>query len=166
MFAPNVPLSKIVFNKYDTDHSGSITIQEFKFMAYDLGYYLSDTELDLAVKKLDKSGSDAITYEDFNKWWKTADRWKDLQLSEENMAILSAISGQFQMFDLDKSGSINKEEFQNYSKEVAKKGNITIAEQEKMFNDLDVNHDGQVTFNELVDYLNAKYQGDLSKYFS
>jgi len=25
------------------------------------------------------------------------------------MAILSAISGQFQMFDLDKSGSINKE---------------------------------------------------------
>jgi len=33
-------------------------------MAYDLGYYLSDTELDLAVKKLDKSGSDAITYED------------------------------------------------------------------------------------------------------
>jgi len=64
MFAPNVPLSKIVFNKYDTDHSGSITIQEFKFMAYDLGYYLSDTELDLAVKKLDKSGSDAITYED------------------------------------------------------------------------------------------------------
>ncbi|OUM67339.1 hypothetical protein PIROE2DRAFT_5196 [Piromyces sp. E2] len=82
------------------------------------------------------------------------------------MAILSAISGQFQMFDLDKSGSINKEEFQNYSKEIAKKGNISIMESEKMFNDLDVNHDGEITFNELVDYLYAKYQGDFSKYFS
>ncbi|ORX43596.1 EF-hand [Piromyces finnis] len=166
MFYPNAPLSKIMFNKYDTDGSGSITVQEFKYMAYDLGYYLSDTELEFAVKKLDKTGSDSITYDDFKKWWGTTDRWNQLKLSEENMAILSAISGQFQMFDVDKSGSIDKHEFQNYCKEIAKKGKITTAEEEEMFRNLDINHDGNVSFNELIDYLYAKYEGDLSRYFS
>jgi len=166
MFYQNAPLSKIMFNKYDTDHSGTITVQEFKFMAYDLGYYLSDTEVDLAVKKLDKTGSDSISYDDFQKWWKSSDRWNQLKLSEENLAILSAISGQFQMFDVDKSGSINKDEFRSYCKEIAKKGKVSVTEEEKMFNDLDNNHDGEISFNELVDYLNAKYNGDLSQYFS
>jgi len=57
-------ISNIMFKKYDTDNSGSITIKEFRNMSYDLGYYLSDTELELAVKKLDRTGSGSITYDD------------------------------------------------------------------------------------------------------
>eukprot|EP00833_Pecoramyces_ruminatium_P007045 jgi/Orpsp1_1/1181077/evm.model.c7180000075767.1 len=60
----SLPISRIVFNKYDKDNSGTITIDEFKLMAYDLGYYLSDNELNMAIKKLDKNGGDSVTYND------------------------------------------------------------------------------------------------------
>jgi len=60
----NMPLSKIIFNKYDTDSSGTITATEFKYMAYDLGYYISDNELEIAIKTVDSSGTGAITYDD------------------------------------------------------------------------------------------------------
>jgi len=166
MFTQNLPLSQIVFNKYDTDHSGSITVPEFRFMAYDLGYYLNDTELELAVKKLDKSNAGSITYDNFCSWWKTADRWNELKLSDENMALLSAVSGQFQMFDKDKSGAIDKTEFKRFCKEITNKKKVPPAEEKAMFEALDANGDGKISFNEFVDYLNAKYQGDLSKYFS
>jgi len=61
------PISKIMFKKYDIDESGSITIDEFKNMSYDLGYYLSDTEINLAIKRISKPGSDSITYDECKK---------------------------------------------------------------------------------------------------
>jgi len=56
------PISEVMFNRYDKDRSGSITIDEFRDLSYSLGYYLNDTELDIAVKKLDKSGTGSISY--------------------------------------------------------------------------------------------------------
>jgi hypothetical protein len=35
-------LSRRVFDKYDTDKSGSIRPEEFKFLCYDLGHHLSE----------------------------------------------------------------------------------------------------------------------------
>jgi len=63
MYRP-VPISEVMFNRYDQDRSGSISVSEFRNLAYNLGYYLNDTELDIAVKKLDKSGTGSITYPD------------------------------------------------------------------------------------------------------
>ncbi|ORX77252.1 EF-hand [Anaeromyces robustus] len=165
MFCQNLPISKIMFNKYDKDHSGSITLEEFKSMSYDLGYYLSDAEYDIAVKTLDKTGSGSINYDDFAKWWKNSDRWNQIQLSEENMALLSALSGQFQMFDKDKNGSINSFEFKQFSQEIRKTMKVNAADDNEMFEQLDVNSDGKVSFNEFVDYVNSKCGGDLTKYF-
>jgi len=65
----SLPLSKLIFNKYDTDKSGAITSTEFKYMAYDLGYYISDSELELAMKTVDSSGSGQITYADCNAYY-------------------------------------------------------------------------------------------------
>eukprot|EP00833_Pecoramyces_ruminatium_P009022 jgi/Orpsp1_1/1183054/evm.model.c7180000083672.1 len=62
--APRMPLSKIVFKKYDTDESGTINATEFRYMAYDLGYYISDKELEVAIKTVDSSGTGNITYDD------------------------------------------------------------------------------------------------------
>ena len=45
-----VPASKTVFQKYDFDRSGTISKSEFQGLCYDMGVYLNDTELDLAVK--------------------------------------------------------------------------------------------------------------------
>jgi len=146
MFFQNVPISQIMFNKYDTDHSGHITIEEFRSMSYDLGYYLSDTELDLAVKTLDKTGSGKINYNDFQSWWKSSDRWNKVKLTDENMTLLSALSGQFQLFDKNKSGSINKDEFKNFWTEVTKSKKVSEVEEREIFEQLDSNKDKQITF--------------------
>ncbi|ORX71005.1 EF-hand [Anaeromyces robustus] len=160
-----IPLSQMVFEKYDTDKSGGISYAEFKAMAYDLGYYISDMELKLAVKNLDKSGSGSIIYDDFKKWWMDKDRWNNVKLSEENFKYLYEISSQFQKFDKDKGGSIDKKEFKDFWKEVTKKKKVKSSEEKEMFKKLDTDGDGTISFNEFVDYLIEKYNGDLAKYF-
>eukprot|EP00833_Pecoramyces_ruminatium_P002809 jgi/Orpsp1_1/1176841/evm.model.c7180000059218.2 len=144
----SLPISRIVFNKYDKDNSGTITIDEFKLMAYDLGYYLSDNELNMAIKKLDKNGGDSVTYNDFCVWWKDSDRWKNIKSSEENENILSRISEQFQNFDTDKSGTIDRNEFRDFWKAVNNKKWVSKYQERTMFEKLDSNNDGEISFNE------------------
>jgi len=165
MYRPT-PISQIMFNKYDQDHSGSISVDEFRNLAYSLGYYLNDTELDIAVKKLDRSGSGSITYPDFKAWWGNNDRWNSLKLSDDNMIILSAISGEFQIFDKDMSGGLNKSEFVEFFNKTNKNKIITASDEDEMFKKLDINEDGRISFNEFIDYLYVKCNGDLSQYFS
>ncbi|KAJ3058255.1 hypothetical protein HDU99_006896, partial [Rhizoclosmatium hyalinum] len=53
-----------VFAKYDTDKSGSINASEFKALCYDMGYFLSEEEVQMDLKMLDLDGSGAITYDE------------------------------------------------------------------------------------------------------
>jgi len=64
MSAQIIPLPKVLFDKYDKDGNGYITYEEFKSLVYDLGHYISDLELKLAVRQLDRTGSGNITYVD------------------------------------------------------------------------------------------------------
>jgi len=41
-----------MFNKYDKDGSGLIDKKEFRAMCYDLGYYLSEGETDVAFRTI------------------------------------------------------------------------------------------------------------------
>ncbi|MDP2437131.1 MAG: EF-hand domain-containing protein [archaeon] len=85
-----VPMSKRVFDKYDTDKSGKISPAEFKEMVYELGYHLSDVEFDLAIKLLDKDGDKEISYSEFAEWWRTEDRFSKLQ-------VLFSVSSSFRI---------------------------------------------------------------------
>jgi Ca2+-binding EF-hand superfamily protein len=55
-------LAKRIFEKYDKDGSGGIDRQEFKEMCYDLGYFLNDTETDLAFRRIDMCEPKYISY--------------------------------------------------------------------------------------------------------
>lgn len=46
------PLSRILFDKYDKDNSGSINVKELGSLCYDKGYFLNDAELAQAMKVL------------------------------------------------------------------------------------------------------------------
>src|SRR3989338_5654313 len=109
----NVPLSKRVFDKYDFDHSGCISMLEFREMVYEMGYYLSDRELKMAMLMLDTDGDGQVSYTEFLKWWRTDDRFKKLQLSDEQYNILQYCSAYFQWFDKDVDGLLNKIEFRD-----------------------------------------------------
>lgn len=154
--------SKKMFEKYDTDNSGTISTDELKSMAYDLGYYLTDIEFDLAIKILDKTGSGTINYNEFKEWWNKSNRWEKIKLTDENMEVLSRLSSIFQKYDKNKSGTIETNEFKNFYIEISKKKTTSSVELSTMFDVLDKNKDGQISFNEFIDYINEKYDGNLS----
>jgi Ca2+-binding EF-hand superfamily protein len=59
------PVSRITFDKYDTDRDGNISKDQFNGLAYNLGKYLSSEALDAAWLKLDLNGDGSLSYEEF-----------------------------------------------------------------------------------------------------
>ena len=77
---PRKKMFQIQFEKYDTDQSGSISFQEFKAMCFDMGYQLTDEELDIATKQLDVDQSGGIEVGEFETWWNQDQRFEHLQV--------------------------------------------------------------------------------------
>jgi len=111
MGSAKVPLSKIVFDKYDTDKCGSISVSEFGHMCMELGTALSPEQLDAAVKVLDKDGNGTIEYEEFLPWWTKEERMREVQRTEEQLVFLHDAFEKFVSFDKDGNGTIDRDEF-------------------------------------------------------
>ncbi|ORY39815.1 EF-hand [Rhizoclosmatium globosum] len=140
-----------LFDRYDNDGSGSISISEFKNLCYDMGYFLTDQELALDVKLLDMDGNGTLGYDEFIKWWRKDDRFKSLQLSEGDIDQLNRYLTHFKRFDKDGSGIIDIREFKSLYVDLVKK---KMAKKSLMatLQELDVNKDGKVSFNEYVNW--------------
>ena len=57
--------------KYDTDGSGAIDKDELANLAKDLGFEMSDYELDVALRDLDLNDDGVIDFEEFSRWYFT-----------------------------------------------------------------------------------------------
>eukprot|EP01100_Stratorugosa_tubuloviscum_P012364 TRINITY_DN584_c1_g2_i2.p1 TRINITY_DN584_c1_g2~~TRINITY_DN584_c1_g2_i2.p1 ORF type:complete len:348 (-),score=177.31 TRINITY_DN584_c1_g2_i2:97-1140(-) len=152
---PQKPLSKIVFDKYDKDKSGSIDKNELKEICYEMGHHLSKEELDLALEYLDSDGNGTIEYEEFVVWWKKNDRFVDLELDDARLAIRQTASKIFRRFDSDASGVIDSNEFSAFHQHLTESG-LTDRPLNSCFAELDENHDGKVQFNEFIRWLKEK----------
>lgn len=119
-----------------------------------MGYYLSERECALAVLMLDTDGDGSIDYEEFRKWWQTDQRFKKLQLSEGQAAILQHCAAYFQYFDTDSSGTLDKEEFRSCHSDLVK-NNVTELGFEQCLGRIDSDGDAKVSFNEYIDFLIA-----------
>lgn len=91
-------VSQIVFKKYDEDGNG-ISTSEFRNLCYDLGHYLSEDELNMAIKFLDADGSGKIEYNEFQKWWRESNKWSKLELSDDQIRVLNQAATYFGYFD-------------------------------------------------------------------
>ncbi|KAI9011297.1 hypothetical protein BC832DRAFT_550293 [Gaertneriomyces semiglobifer] len=152
-----LPVSRLVFDKYDVDKSGEIRTAEFRNMCHQLGYHLSDEELNLAVKKLDVNGDGRISYDEFINWWRQSDRFKHLQLSEAQQARLQQAVAYFDYFDTNKNGTINKSEFTSMFEDLVKNGLVQAnASHDQVWGELDTSSDGDVSFNEFTEWLVRK----------
>lgn len=148
------PLVMIVFEKYDTDKSGFITHNELRNMCYDLGHYLTDGEMAMAIHKLDLNGDRKISFEEFRNWWRLIDRFSIFSLSESQTKLLSNAIEYFRYFDRNNNGSIDHQEFKSLHNDLIKNGYSNyLTNENDDFKKLDTNKNGTICFNEYIGWL-------------
>ncbi|CAF1170451.1 unnamed protein product [Adineta steineri] len=143
------PVSQLLFNKYDTDHSGLISITELRFLCYDMGHFLSDAQFEWACTLIDKDGSGEINYEEFSAWWQNPLRFDHLLLSDDQLDKLHKITELFRSYDKKNHGELDKKQFQELFKHLIK-DKIMEEYHANQFDEIDRSHDGKINFNELI----------------
>merc|ERR1719498_79607 len=59
------PLVRDIFRRFDTDHDGVITAEEFSRALHKFGYMLDEKETLIIMKYFDKRGDGQVTYNEF-----------------------------------------------------------------------------------------------------
>ena len=107
------PMSRVMFDKYNTDPSTGINKEGFHELCYSLGHYLDGEAFEAAWTILDKDGSGYISYDEWKEWWTSVgDRWEHLQLDEDQIKALVQLHEYFRYFDVNSDGSLSEEEFE------------------------------------------------------
>jgi hypothetical protein len=65
-----------IFDAIDTDGSGSLDADEIGKLCENMGAKLTDKELELAMRTIDKDGSDEVSFDEFCEWIMTANKGK------------------------------------------------------------------------------------------
>lgn len=149
--AANLPISKVIFNKFDPNGTGSINVRQFQAMAANFGVWLSGESLNLAIKMIDSDGSGTIEYNEFLRWYKQSS-FASLSLDDKLLERRHTAALLFSKYDDDKSGVIDRQEFIGLHSELTMK-KLTTYSVDKALEDMDMNGDGQIQFNEFVFWL-------------
>ncbi len=128
---------------------GLISISEVRFLCYDMGYYLSDAQVDWARTLIDKDGSGEISYAEFSSWWQNPLRFDHLLLSDEQLDKLHQITELFRSYDKKNQGQLDKKQFEELFQELIQQ-NIMEQNQANQFDEIDRSHDEKINFNELI----------------
>lgn len=60
---------RAIFNKYDTDKSGELDLDEFAVFCKDMGEDYTPEQLEIALAEIDEDGNGTIDFEEFYTWW-------------------------------------------------------------------------------------------------
>jgi len=145
-------MAEIMFNKIDADHSGSIDFNKFQLLCGNLGFTMTNVELQFAMKIIDKQGTGRVELEEFKVWWNKSERWTDMKLDEKDIEVRKSASQAFQTWDADNQGMIAKKDFEGfYTNLISKK--LTIKDKASCLKELDKNNTGHILFTDYVDWL-------------
>jgi hypothetical protein len=75
-FGETKPLVRQVFEKYEKNRSGWISLSDLQELCYDFGTFLSEDELTLAISEIDVDRDGRLSYEEFMVWWRTNDQFR------------------------------------------------------------------------------------------
>jgi len=143
---------EMIFSKYDHNHDGSVDVAELRAICMEMGVFLSEEELRIAIHIMDTDGNGKIEFEEFKRWWSTSDRFDRLRHNDQELAFLNGAFASFLSFDRDMDGTVSKEEFVALHKVLHDCGYRTRNfEDDWAFMDLD--RSGYISFNEYVDWL-------------
>ena len=95
---------KDLFDKIDTDGSGSLEREEVETLVGDLGKELTKDRLDEVMDELDVDGDGQVSFVEFKEWWDS----QQFQSEEDRDVELSDL---FEQVDTDGSGEIDWDEF-------------------------------------------------------
>eukprot|EP00056_Hartaetosiga_gracilis_P020164 m.17914 g.17914 ORF g.17914 m.17914 type:complete len:160 (+) comp8213_c1_seq1:78-557(+) len=154
-------LSKVIFELYDDNNSGTIEAVELKNIAAQMGYPMTDEDIEKSMKVLDVNDDGVITYEEFKKWWQQKNKFGVLEEEREKLERadhweqwLSSAKKHFHYFDKDKSGYIRAHEFEDLYNNLQKSYNLGTVEEAR--DELDANSDGVISLQEYIHWLKKK----------
>ncbi|KAK6122275.1 hypothetical protein DH2020_043989 [Rehmannia glutinosa] len=126
-----------VFKKFDVNGDGKISASELGSIMGSLGHAATDEELQIMIQEVDSDGDGFIDLQEFIEL-NTTDVGHD--------EVLENLKDAFQVFDIDKNGSISAEELQDVLKSLGEE--CTLAECRKMISGVDADGNGTISFDE------------------
>ncbi|XP_066395296.1 probable calcium-binding protein CML13 [Miscanthus floridulus] len=130
---------KEAFDLFDTDNSGTIDAKELNVAMRALGFEMTEEQIRQMIADVDKDGSGAIDYEEFEHMMTAKIGERD---SKEEL------SKAFRIIDQDGNGKISNIDIQRIAKELGV--NLTLDEIQDMVQEADRNGDGEIDFDEFI----------------
>ncbi|RLN35802.1 hypothetical protein C2845_PM03G12970 [Panicum miliaceum] len=130
---------KEAFDLFDTDNSGTIDAKELNVAMRALGFEMTEEQINQMIADVDKDGSGAIDYEEFEHMMTAKIGERD---SKEELTKA------FRIIDQDRNGKISNIDIQRIAKEVGV--NLTLEEIQDMVQEADRNGDGEIDFDEFT----------------
>ncbi|KAK7331082.1 hypothetical protein VNO77_25295 [Canavalia gladiata] len=128
---------KWVFNKFDTNKDGKISLKEYKASVGTMGWGLGETEAVESFEAMDSDGDGFIDFKEFMEMFNVEGKVKETE-----------IKSAFQVFDLNGDGKISAEELSQVLKSLGESCSLSACK--KMVTGVDGNGDGFIDFNEFM----------------
>jgi Ca2+-binding EF-hand superfamily protein len=147
-----ITILQAVFNKYDTDKTGCLTVYQFTCLLAGLSKHVGelkgadDQEIDAVFSYLDKDADGKLSFIEFEIWWTKQNKY-DLFCGEKAQLLRKA----YQLFSnyTKDSMRLSHSGFNKMMKEIGfPKCN------DMCFGDLDLDDDGKLSFEEFCEWLN------------
>ncbi|KAL2333562.1 hypothetical protein Fmac_014775 [Flemingia macrophylla] len=136
-FQPKSEEMKWVFDKFDSNKDGKISLEEYKQAVRTMGWGIGDTEAVESFKVIDTDGDGFIDSKEFTDMFNVEERVKETE-----------IKSAFQVFDLNGDGKISAEELSQVLKSLGE--NCSLGACKKMVMGVDGNGDGFIDLNEFM----------------
>ncbi|KAG5064284.1 hypothetical protein JHK85_005467 [Glycine max] len=130
-------LVRQIFNKFDKNGDGKISVTELKDMLAALGSKTTDEELKRMMEELDQNGDGFIDLKEFADFHCNGGAGKD-----DSKELRDA----FDLYDVDKNGLISAKELHDVLRNLGEK--CSLGDCRRMISNVDADGDGNVNFEE------------------
>lgn len=135
--ADEINTFKEAFNHFDKDGNGEISIDELGFVMKSLGQNPTDTELRDIINEVDGDGNGTIGFDEFLTLMAPRDDSRDIE---------KELRSAFNVFDTDKTGTIDAKELRNVMKALGE--DLTDDQIDDMIREADKDGNGTIDFDE------------------
>ncbi|KAK3139588.1 hypothetical protein QOZ80_5AG0385650 [Eleusine coracana subsp. coracana] len=135
-----------VFQMFDKNGDGQITMKELGESLKNLGIYITDDELAATMDKIDANGDGCVDVEEFGRLYRSIvdDEGAAGEKSDEDEEMREA----FNVFDQNGDGYIAVDELRTVLSSLGLKQGRTAEDCRKMISKVDADGDGRVDFKE------------------